>query len=117
MCSLFWNYTANYKGCEVYKILKIQRFPKVQNKKLDTNTASFDPKTKPSNFQDHNLLPNSKIQSQESYASVTSKNTNPPTQSVNNDFSELKQMMKEMMSQISSMLNVILTLIQKLDAK
>ena len=111
------NHTANYKGCEVYKTLKIQRFPKVQNKQLDTNTANSDPKTKPSNVQDHNLLPNSKIQSQESYASVTSKNTNPPTQSVNNDFSELKQMMKEMMSQISSMLNVILTLIQKLDAK
>ena len=29
------NHTANYKGCEIYKTLKIQRFPKVFLKSLD----------------------------------------------------------------------------------
>ena len=88
------NHTANYKGCEVYKTLKIQRFPKVQNKKLDQNTENSVTKTKPPNVQTQNPQPNSRLHPQESYASVTSKNTNSHT--TPNDFSEFNQMQTDL---------------------
>ena len=108
------NHTANYKGCEIYKNPKIQRFPKVPNKQQNMQNQNIQNLTKTIPMQ--SVQTNTKEQT-ESYASVakTSNNNIPNVQ--NNDFSELKQMMKEMMSQISSMLNVILSLIQKLDAK
>ena len=109
------NHTANYKGCEIYKNLKIQRFSKVQNKKQNVENPNIQNVTKPIPIPSVQI--NSKEQT-DSYASVAAKTTNNNTHNIqNNDFSELKQMMKEMMSQISSMLNVILSLIQKLDAK
>ena len=108
------NHTANYKGCEIYKTLKIQRFPKVQRKQQSAINPNIENSTKIPTIQ--SVQPNTNEQN-ESYASVASKTINNTPNVINNDFSELKQMMKEMMSQISSMLNVILSLIQKLDAK
>ena len=114
------NHTANYKGCEIYKTLKVQRFPKVRNKQLN-NPSNISPTQNVDSIdtsKQNKMNPSNEKNPSESYATVLAKNTmnQAPNTSIN-DFSELKQMMKEMMAQISSMLNVILSLIQKLDGK
>ena len=119
-------HTANYKGCEVYKALKVQRFPALREKKVQDQPTNLKITSEANNT----------VQPGISYAQVTKKqNYNPEKQHLltapckennkdtakeqtpNNDMTELKEMMKQLLQQISTMMNLLTLLVPKIDTQ
>lgn len=136
------NHTANYKGCEVYKTLKIQRFPPPRQRE-NTNEdiqaevpssgneryATLKTATSYADAVAQNLPPKQNSQSQ--LPSITKQNKQTPpqkpvgpllppqTQNIDteqtSDIRELKEMMKQLILQMTNMLNILTLLINKHD--
>lgn len=86
------NHTANYKGCQIYKSLKIQRFPKLRQKEINNPAEPVQ---------------NESPESNTSYANVVKQA--PQT----NDMLELKEMFKQLCSQMATMMNILSMLVSK----
>ncbi|XP_037942832.1 uncharacterized protein LOC119675697 [Teleopsis dalmanni] len=90
------NHPANYKGCTVYKQLQKKAFPALR-RKITTDTERQQ---------------NTKLNvTSQTYANVVKSNNINTQEHVNsaqqNDFPELKSMLKTVMEQMSSMLNLL----------
>lgn len=108
------NHSANYRGCTIYKQLQEKNFPKLRNKRADTNPTPINPSTA------------RMVQPGISYAQIARENSQ-QTQFLNNvmqdqlntnsqsqDMLELKHMMKSLMEQMGTMLNLLTTLVSKM---
>ena len=93
------SHTANYKGCEIYKSLKIQRFPPLRK--------NIEPQTIPQNTAPGTTNP------QSSYAETVKQVQ--PTE-FKSDMTELKDMIKQLVNQISAMMNILTMLVAKQNA-
>lgn len=115
------NHTANYKGCMVYKTLKIKRYPALRQKET--------PQTQTTDNIQHQVIESQQVQNegpqipyqntkQLTYAQVAAPNTFPTEhQNMQNDkgLADLKSMIAQLITQISNMMNVITMLINKLN--
>ena len=130
-------HTANYKGCMVYKELRVKRFPPLRKKENEP---------KSSEAKEHNDVHqiNQNINAQErsknnpgltiTYAqAIKAKNTanitqqipttssstviTPNIQQSNNDMQDIKDMMKQLITQVSNMMNIITVLLSKIDGQ
>lgn len=133
------NHTANYKGCEIYKVLKIERFPSLRKKVL-TKTNAEEPitenqsnissgityaqaiaaKTNNLNSLTEKDNPTEKVitvnNSSKATPTVETKLISPETNNNGNittDMAELKEMMKSLIQQLASMMNIITLLVTK----
>ena len=86
----------NFKGCEIYKELKIKRFPPLRKEKLLQSTNLQQ--TKPIAQQENPI----------SYSDILKNTDNPQSHS---DMTELKDMFKQLVSQMSIMLNLLTILV------
>lgn len=112
-CALCENkHTANYKGCEIYKKLKIQRFPALRKKELATPVQKVS--IAPPNITN-------KINPETTFAQAISKNLTPITEKPSTpseptkDIDELKEMMKQLMAQMANMMNIITMLLSNMN--
>lgn len=112
------SHTANYKGCAVYKALKVKKFPELREKVIP-NVPKPPPQGTPTSdatFQQAQPSP----KNSQTYASVLASGHSPnpieTTETSNNDLSELKEMMKTLIMQITGMMTLLTSLVSKINA-
>ena len=93
------SHTANYKGCEIYYSLKIQRFTPLRKDR--------DPQNINQNTQHIAVNPIS------SYADTVKQ---VQLTKYKSDMTELKEMMKQLVNQIAAMMNILTMLVYKQNA-
>ena len=116
------NHTANYKGCMVYKALRVQRFPALRPKPLTSNNNKNDNNhlsTKGTkdiliSAQQSTVMPNLTF-AQAAAFNNTQNQTQPEITPINNEIHEIKDMMKQLITQMSNMMSIITLLVTKLN--
>lgn len=73
------NHTASYKGCSVYKELKVNMFPSLRNKEIE-NTNKEQRQQKPTSTQVETASNRSEVIPSLSYAQATTSNQSKPSQ-------------------------------------
>lgn len=111
-------HTANYKGCMVYKALKIKRFPTIREKELPPTTneqqlvqSQQNPNSQPTKY--NYITPN--LTYAQATANKNTSDTDINTQHKDCDFTELKDMMKQLIAQMTNMMSIITILVTKLN--
>lgn len=102
-------HTANYKGCEIYKALKMQRFPPLRNKETTLNTNKNNT---PITTAVTNIIPGV------SYADVASSSReHKAEQELIKRSEELKDMVKSLVNQMTNMMNIITMLLKNMNGQ